>query len=303
MTMMRTDPQAPRENKLHGDSMFPLAEYVYTANPGEQAIDCHWHEEAEFVYVLKGQTLFQIGTRYFPVKAGEAVFVHSGDIHAGHPYGDSGCEFFAVVFHMDWLQSMAHDRVQNDYLSPLLAGKRSLPQLYDGKELWSASILDNLNAIRRVLESKLPGYELAVKARIYLILAEIAGSQRWVQRRRGKEVERNQTEALKKVLSYIEANYRDKIYIKQLAEMTHMSESQFCRFFKRLVRKTPVEYMNGYRIRRAAALLREGDRKMLDIAMEVGFDNPSYFIKRFREELRCTPAEYRKLHLQGEAQD
>jgi AraC-like DNA-binding protein len=61
-----------------------------------------------------------------------------------------------------------------------------------------------------------------------------------------------------------------------------------------MTRKTPVDYINSYRIRQAAALLQQSDRKISDIAMDAGFDNVSYFIKVFRKAMKCSPSEFRK---------
>jgi len=284
---------APKENRKHGDALFPLAVYHYSSPAGEPVLDCHWHEEAEFLVVLEGQTMFQIGTDYFPLQAGEAVFIHSGDIHAGHPLGEQGCRFFAIVFDMNWLSSGSRDRLHASYIAPLLEGARSLPRQYADEHEWSASVRQSLLGIRRDVEQARPGYELSVKAHLYSMLAELAAGGYWVTRLPDTHIDQAKLEQLKLVLAYIEANYQSKIYLKQLADMTHMDESQFCRFFKRLVHKSPITYINSYRVKQATLLLRS-DRKMLDIALEVGFDNPSYFIKRFREEMHCTPVEFRR---------
>jgi AraC-like DNA-binding protein len=45
-------------------------------------------------------------------------------------------------------------------------------------------------------------------------------------------------------------------------------------------------------VSQAADMLRESDRKILDIAMEVGFENASYFIVKFKKYMRCTPHEW-----------
>ena len=292
---MRTEVRnAPREQRSHGDALFPLAGYWYLAGPDMPVVDCHWHGEAEFLLVLEGQTLFQIGPERFPIRAGEAVFVHGGDIHAGYPLGGMGCRFFAVVFDMNLLCSGTPDRLQHEYVLPLVEGKRSLPAHYTSDDPLGRAVLAELHGLRRELAEKRPGYELAAKSRLYRILAEVAANGRWVARTRDSEVEAYDLHLLKRVLTYIENNYQKRIYIRELAQLAHMTDSQFCRYFKRWVRKTPVEYINGYRIRRAAELLERSDRKLLDIAMEVGFDNPSYFIRRFREEMRCTPAVYRR---------
>ncbi|MNJ63181.1 Regulatory protein SoxS [compost metagenome] len=78
-----------------------------------------------------------------------------------------------------------------------------------------------------------------------------------------------------------------------------MSEGQLCRFFKSMTRQTPMDYINSYRIRQAVELLREPDRKISDIALEVGYDNISYFIRVFRKAMNCSPSEFRKRLLES----
>ncbi|MOA65622.1 Exoenzyme S synthesis regulatory protein ExsA [compost metagenome] len=63
-----------------------------------------------------------------------------------------------------------------------------------------------------------------------------------------------------------------------------------------------MDYINSYRIRQAADLLQQSERKISDIAMEVGFDNVSYFIKVFRKAMKCSPSEFRKGQGQVSAQ-
>lgn len=288
--------QAAKENRVHGEALFPVAAYLHRARPGEMPIYAHWHEEAEFLMLLEGELALQIGTSLHPLKKGEAAFVPGGEIHAGHPRGDRGCAFFALVFRMDWLRGGALDRVQSEYLAGLLDGSCTLPAHYDGAEAWSASVLRQLSAIRDALAARKPGYELEVKARLLLILASVAGGPGWRARHRGRPQDRQRMELLKAVITHIETRYTDKIYLRELAELAGMSESRFSQFFKKTMRLSPMAYINRLRVEKAAELLRETDRKLLDIALEVGFGHPGYFIRRFRELTGMTPAEYRKRH-------
>lgn len=282
-----------KENRAHGDAQFPLAAYCMSAGPGKIVVNCHWHEEAEFFYVLEGQLQFQIGAAYFPVKSGEAVFVHSADIHAGYALPSSGCRFFALVFDMNLLRSGYHDRLQSEYILPLLDGRKSLPSHITKENVWGRQILQDLDGIREAMEDHKVGYELKVKSHLFMILAEIASGNHWVLRNAQNTTD-SRLDRLRTVLTFIEENYQRKIQLKELAALAHMSEAHFCRFFKVFARKTPVEYVNSYRIAMAAEILATGDRKLLDIALDVGFEQPSYFIKKFRELMNCTPAEYRK---------
>ena len=294
--MRRANGSAARETTGSGGAPFPLAASWHRAEPDATVVDCHWHEEAEFFLVLEGQTLFQIGKERFPVREGEAVFIHGGDIHAGHPLGGDGCRFFSVSFDINLLGSSSSDRPQEEYVQPLLEGRRSLPVRYTSDEAWGRNVLAELDGLRRELEERRRGYELGVKARLFRILAEIAAENRWTSRRPKASGGEFEPQLLKRVLSHIEQHYTRRIYIRELAAMGHMADAQFCRFFKRWLLKTPTEYINSYRIKKAAELLAKSDRKLSEIAREVGFEHPSYFILRFRTELRCTPAAYRRRH-------
>jgi AraC-like DNA-binding protein len=98
---------------------------------------------------------------------------------------------------------------------------------------------------------------------------------------------------IKKVINYIHLNYYKKIYIEDLAKEINMNREYFCRFFKSIMGRTPVEYINYYRIEQAAKLLSTRDEKILDISLQVGFENFSYFIKKFKEYKKCTPSRFK----------
>ncbi|NLV35906.1 MAG: helix-turn-helix transcriptional regulator, partial [Clostridiaceae bacterium] len=68
--------------------------------------------------------------------------------------------------------------------------------------------------------------------------------------------------------------------------------------FKHYFKRTPMDYLNYYRITQAIKLLEETELKVLEVAMEVGFDNISYFISTFKHYVGITPSKYRS---QGKA--
>ena len=70
----------------------------------------------------------------------------------------------------------------------------------------------------------------------------------------------------------------------------------FCRLFKQYTGKTPIEYLNNYRIEQAAKLLIETNDSITDIAFDCGFENTSYFIRKFKAQKSATPKQYRTLH-------
>lgn len=287
--------RALKESRSHGNERLPFGTYWFRYGPGEHVIDCHWHDEAEFFYCLEGETLFQVDTEYFPVRAGEAVFIDGGDIHAAHAHGTKGCAFFSLVFDTQLLASAHYDAVQENLILPLQERKATFPRYITRQDDTGISLLEHILAMMNSCKGEIPGYEGAVKGHLYLMLADIAATGRASNRSStGSRSESSKIERLKTVILHIQQNYAHPIRLSELSALIPMSEGQFCRFFKSMTRQTPMDYINSYRIRQAAELLRQPERKISDIALEVGYDNISYFIRVFRKSMNCSPSEFRK---------
>lgn len=283
-----------KESRVHGEQFLPFGAYWFEFGPGKHVVDCHWHEEAEFFCVLRGNVLFQVDEELLEVKAGEAVFIDGGDIHAGHALGTEGCSFFALVFATSLLSSAGFDVIQDKTVLPFQERKATFPRLLRPNEPAEAGLLEHLRAIMNSCSKRAPGYEAAIKGHLLLMLHEMAAAGLAQDRRMGNHASASRMERLKKVLLYIQQHYDSPIRLRELAELIPMSEGQFCRFFKSMTGQTPVDYINSYRIRQAAGLLIQSDRKISDIALEVGFDNISYFIRVFRKTMRCSPSAFRR---------
>ena len=66
------------------------------------------------------------------------------------------------------------------------------------------------------------------------------------------------------------------------------------RYFKETMGTSFIEYLKDYRLTMAARLLQSSDDAILDISVEVGFDNLSYFNRSFKARYGMTPRQYRK---------
>lgn len=292
-----------KENRRHGNDSFPLASYWIDQNiAGAPILECHWHDEVEFFYVMEGEVLFQLDTDYFPVKAGEAVFIHSGEIHAGHSYNDSPCMYGAIVFDTQLLSSSSFDHIQANFIAPFLDRTRTFPAHITGGTRWERQLLFQLRELLSMCDQCELGYELAAKHQLLAMLHTIVPQGRHVNRSKRELNDETKTIRLKKAISYIQLHYHEPLKIAEIAGQIPMSEGQFCRFFKSMTRQTPIEYVNSYRIRRAAELLLDPSSKISSVAMDVGFDHMSYFVKVFRQQMNCTPSEYRKRMLQAGAE-
>ncbi|MEO0972293.1 MAG: AraC family transcriptional regulator [Pseudomonadota bacterium] len=83
--------------------------------------------------------------------------------------------------------------------------------------------------------------------------------------------------------------------IEQLAGLCQLSRAHFTRAFNLSFGVTPSQYVNQVRMLRAATLLREGRRTVLDIALESGYSNPSKFAAAFRRGFGMAPTQWQRL--------
>ncbi len=87
-----------------------------------------------------------------------------------------------------------------------------------------------------------------------------------------------------------------KIYIREVAEVAHLSAEAFCRYFKLRTRKTYTTFLNDVRVSNACRLLANRAGKIEDVCFETGFQNISNFNRIFKKAMGVTPSRYARLH-------
>jgi AraC family transcriptional regulator len=99
---------------------------------------------------------------------------------------------------------------------------------------------------------------------------------------------------LRKVTDSMVANLGDEFSLIRLAREAEMSEFHFSRLFKRTTGLTPSQYFTHLRMETARRLLRETNKSVIEIGLEVGYTSPSHFAQIFRREVGISPTEYRR---------
>jgi len=101
--------------------------------------------------------------------------------------------------------------------------------------------------------------------------------------------------SLLRAIYYIEHNLCSAITLKALANEANISKYYFCRLFKKHIGLSPKKFIVSRKIERAKELLnRKEDMNVSLVAMEVGFNDVSYFIRAFRKITGSTPATLKK---------
>lgn len=101
-------------------------------------------------------------------------------------------------------------------------------------------------------------------------------------------------------IAYMEEHYNQNISLEEICAKIAISKNYFCYLFKRETGMNLWNYLTMIRLRQGKLLLKQTDYKSYEIALQVGYDNPSYFSKLFKKHEGMTPNEYRKHVNKGE---
>ena len=100
--------------------------------------------------------------------------------------------------------------------------------------------------------------------------------------------------SVKNVLTFISDNYSNNISLDDLSRIAGMNPKYFCRYFRSLTGRTPIDYLNYYRIECASEMLSTKDITIREVAISCGFNDESYFIKTFNKYKGITPKQFMK---------
>lgn len=95
-------------------------------------------------------------------------------------------------------------------------------------------------------------------------------------------------------------NYATNITLKSLSEKYYVNSAYLGQLFRKKYGQSFKDYLNNYRMERAAELLLRTDKKIIQIAEEVGYHDMDYFVNRFIQVKGCTPARFRRQMQSGE---
>ena len=148
-----------------------------------------------------------------------------------------------------------------------------------------------------------PGYEFLAQGLLFQMIGLILQHHLYSHTEEPGRKTTEQLLSLKNAMAFIQENYSQKITLAQLAKAAGMSPKYFCSFFYDMTQKTPVEYLNFYRIECACEQLLSTEDTVTEIAFSCGFNDVSYFTKTFRKYTDTTPLLYRRKMTEEKAKE
>lgn len=284
--------QFQKELKQHGNEQFPfLVSYQKLSEYESGSFMWHWHPEIEITYVQKGTMCYKVNNLVYHLKEGDIVFNNSGALHSGTMENQKDCSYIPVTFDSRLIYGFFQSTINSKYVEPVIQDSLLPAICIDQSEPWHRQFRDYLFRVITLDREKPEFYELDII--IYLqsmwrLLLEHITYEPQASRENSLEFDR-----IKKILSYIEENYKNRITLKDISGHIHLCESECTRLFKRHMNTTLFSFLQEYRIERSLEYLKTGEA-ISDVARVVGFEDSNYYSKVFTKIKGCSPREYRK---------
>ena len=179
-------------------------------------------------------------------------------------------------------------------MEPLRDGTLRFPPVIRPEDPYYAQISQCFDELWSCRESGHPYRELQFKTQSFVLLHLLwqlsVGTVQDLPARPFRQYE----DKLKLALTYIQEHYAEPITIKQLADTCGFSQVHFMNIFKAAIGATCIEYLIEYRLTRAAMDLQETEHSIMQIALDNGFQNISYFNRAFKQQYAMTPTAFRR---------
>ena len=147
-----------------------------------------------------------------------------------------------------------------------------------------------------ILQREKPvGYEMEEYALIYRILRCLYMAYEYGRQTIPSTYDTN-IQIQRNMTSYIHEHYGSKIGLEDIADAGQVSKSTCIRLFQKYTGKSPIDFLNTYRLQMSAEKLVTTSEQITEIAYSCGFGQPSYFNRLFLKEYNMTPNQYRKSH-------
>lgn len=98
-----------------------------------------------------------------------------------------------------------------------------------------------------------------------------------------------------RTIQYLQNHYASKLTLDEVANSVHISPTYLSRVFKREVGSSMVDFLNRIRIEKSKELLVDESARLIEVALQCGFESQSYFNRMFKQLCGMTPRQYRKL--------
>ena len=266
-------------------SSFAYTTYVQNANIRSHV--WHYHPEVELVFVNGGSGKRQIGSHISYYTDGDLILIGSNLPHCGFTDDHTGNTKETVI-------QMKPEFLGDAFMA--LPEIRNILGLFERARRGIAFGPETRKALGNRMEDMAAQLPFERLLNMVAILNELEQANDYkLLNAEGFSLETHvqDNDRINMIFNYVKDNFSQPIALDHMAEKASMTVPSFCRYFKKMTRKTFVQFVNEYRVVHACKLLAEKPISIADVCYESGFNNFSHFNKSFKEITGRSASQYR----------
>ncbi|MDO4305412.1 MAG: AraC family transcriptional regulator [Eubacteriales bacterium] len=287
-----------KENVTHGTIRKPITGIHFytgpeTPYPEYFFVGRHWHHTIEILYIAKGSFLLEINLEEYSLQEGDICFLNGEDLHQiTGKVRDTRHE--VLIFDPKILAFSYEDEFEEQVLAPFISRRQILPHVLRTSDVNYEILKPVILQLMKISYEQPSGWYVSCKLLLLRLIASMYEHNMLLPADEMLSAsDKLKIDRYKKLVSYMEEHYSHPVSLQELADVISCNPQYLCRFFKEITGTSPVQYLIACRVEHACTLLEETTDPILDVSMDCGFDNVSYFIRKFRQLKGCTPKEYR----------
>lgn len=261
------------EQHIYKDPSFPIAIHLDTRFKNIKGFTMHWHEHIEMLYFTEGCATVTTDTTTIEGKKGDIVIINSNHLHTVSA-NDVGCCYQCLIVDKDFCNSFS---VPIDELN--------FQEVVSDEPI--VALFERILLEMRAQEGYYKPAIISLTLELLVALTRGYSTELALIKQKGNSEKRNM---VKNAISYIGANYENRLTIDEICATVGFSKYHFCRTFKEITGKTVIEYINILRCNNARKLLLSKKYNVGESARLSGFNNLSYFTKIYKEIIGDYPS-------------
>jgi len=253
----------------------------------------HFHPEYELTYILTGSGKRYVGANMNEFYPGDFVLLGANLPHCWKTEKIKGEEMsgsVVVQFQMDFLGTHFFEKPEMTLVLQLLEKSNNGLQFTGNTAMYKKKMLELLqeqNSFKKLILlldllhqlSLTKSYKLLEKQRIHTTFSAI------------------EQQRIHVATAYIVEHFKKEVSLTTAASLANMTPQSFCKYFKKITRKTFMEVVTDYRIDYAAQQLIHTSHSVSQIGFDSGFNDLSHFHKTFKVRMQLSPLCYRNTFL------
>ena len=278
------------------DNKFPVSSFIFSFKY-DFILTPSYHDYLEIGYIVEGKGLLNVENKKFLIKKDDIIVLGNHELHTWAKYKSEGFIIMVIMFLPELIFKAGGIEIDFEYLRPFLFRTNNFRNVIHPENIDYKKISGNMKKIYELLHTRPVNYKIESKALLIEILLKIVKHYEKVKLKEDKSYLKKLEDInrLKELMVLLQQEYRLHITLEEAAKKVNMSLFYFCKFFKKVVGQTFNSYILSIKIDKAKEFLLTEKLTITSIAYKVGFENLSYFYRKFKEFTGVSPKEFKQL--------